>query len=87
MVTGAAWFDCAGVLAELDPLAELVSLAVLDSPVALDLPVVLLGEELVVSCELAAGVLFAVPETAAALVEELLVFVESAGSCPEASCT
>jgi hypothetical protein len=41
--------------------------------------------ELLVACELAAGVL--VVETAGALVVEVLAFVDSAGSCPEASCT
>jgi hypothetical protein len=73
VVTGAAGLDSAGAVVELDSLAVLDSLdeLVLDE---------LVPEELVVSRELAAGVLFVVVETAGALVVELLVLVERAGS-------
>jgi hypothetical protein len=58
----------------------------LDSLAALDLlEDVVPAEEPLVACELAAGVL--VVETAGALVFELLALLDSAGSCPEASCT
>jgi hypothetical protein len=76
VVTGAAWLDSAAALVELDSLEAAVP-----------------AEEPLVPCELAAGVVVVetagvvVVETAGALVAELVVFVDSAGSWPEASCT
>jgi hypothetical protein len=72
VVTGAAWLDS---LAALDLLEDVVP-----------------AEEPLVACELAAGVLVVetagvLVETAGALVFELLALLDSAGSCPEASCT